>query len=117
MIQALLLVNNQILISQIYQVDADPGEPNCRLVDPYVFTLDRITELGFSLTPWMSEVTDDNYAMIDPRNIITIREPKKEVLREYKKLTFISEDAQENSLDESDDVYENDSNVVEAELA
>jgi hypothetical protein len=92
MIQALLLVNNQILISQVYQVDADPGEPNCRLVDPYLFTLGG-TSPGFRLTPWMGDVTDDNYAMIHPERIVTIREPKLEVLNHYKKLIFIDEDS------------------------
>jgi hypothetical protein len=92
MIQAVLLVNNQIIIAQIYQVDADPGEPNCRLVDPYLFTLGGSSP-GFRLTPWMGDVTDDNYAMIHPERIVTIREPKIEVLSLYKKLIFIDEDS------------------------
>lgn len=100
MIQVIRLINNETLISQIYQVDAEPGDPNCRLVDPYLFTLGG-TSPGFRLTPWMNDCADDNYAMIYPEKILTMRDPKPEVLELYKRLIFISEydDEQEGVKD------------------
>jgi len=100
MIQVVLLSNNQTVIAQVYQVDADPGAPNCRLVDPFLFSLGGKTPPGFRLTPWMGECVDDNNAMVHPDKIITIRDPKPEVLEIYKKLIFIDDDYL--SEDESD---------------
>ena len=38
-IKAILLTNNQILVSQIDEVPAAvPGEPDCKLTNPFVLT-------------------------------------------------------------------------------
>jgi hypothetical protein len=92
MIQSILLSNNQLIIAQVFSVDADPGEPNCRLMDPYLFTLSGPSNVGFRLTPWMEEVTDTTECMIHPDKIITMRDPKPEVLQRYKKIILIDED-------------------------
>ena len=102
MIQAILLSNNQIVITQVFSVDAEPGEPNCRLMDPYLFTLGGTPKLGFRLTPWMEEVTDTTECMIHPDKVITMRDPKPEVLKHYKKIILIDEEEiVENSEDET----------------
>lgn len=91
MIQALLLTNNQIVIAQVYKVDADPGDPNCRLVDPYLFVSNESSS-GFKLIPWMGEVAEDNYAMMHPDKIITMRDPNSDVLELYKKNVLLNSD-------------------------
>ena len=35
-IKALLLTNNQILITQIDEVGADIGEPDCKMTNPFL---------------------------------------------------------------------------------
>jgi hypothetical protein len=105
MIQSILLTNNQIVIAQVFSVDADPGEPNCRLMDPYLFTLGGPSKIGFHLTPWMKEVTDTTDCMIHPDKIITMRDPNPEVLSRYKKIILIDE---EEILDNEDEVFEED---------
>ena len=35
-IKAIVLTNNQILISQIDEVGADIGQPDCKLTNPYM---------------------------------------------------------------------------------
>ena len=36
MIKVIVLMNNQFLISQIEEVGADIGEPDCKLIKPFV---------------------------------------------------------------------------------
>ena len=44
-IKAILLTNNQTLISQIDEVAAQvPGEPDCKLTNPFVLTSEGMLE-------------------------------------------------------------------------
>jgi hypothetical protein len=106
MIQAILLSNNQIIISQVYQIDAEPGAPNCRLIDPYLITLSEIKDTAFQLTPWLKDITEENSFMIDPSKIITMVDPLPDILERYKKIILI-----ENDLDYDDILEENDEEV------
>ena len=46
-IKAILLTSNQILISQIDEVGADVGEPDCKLTNPFILKDDG------TLEPWL----------------------------------------------------------------
>jgi hypothetical protein len=48
--QSILLTNNQILISQIDEVGADIGEPDCKLTNPFLLKDDG------TLEPWLINV-------------------------------------------------------------
>ena len=37
-------MNQQILISQIEEIGADIGEPDCKLVEPFIFGKDKLVE-------------------------------------------------------------------------
>ena len=50
----LILTNNQILVSQIEEVGADIGEPDCKLIEPFVLNNDG------TLSPWLVEHTNQN---------------------------------------------------------
>jgi hypothetical protein len=93
MIQAILLTNNQIIISQSMPKSDDDGEPYYNLMYPYLFTVDSSSKTGFKLTPWLNEVTDmtENFR-IYPDTIITIKDPKPEIANHYKKLVLFDED-------------------------
>lgn len=106
MIQAILLTNNQIIITQVYQIDAEPGAPNCRLVDPYHITLGEAKDDGFKLTPWLKEITEENSFMIDPSKIITMVDPEPEILERYKKIILIENDLEYDDIIEEDDKEE-----------
>ena len=41
-------MNNQILISQIEEVSSELGEPDCKLVEPFV-----LNEKDETLSPWL----------------------------------------------------------------
>ena len=58
-IKAILLTNNQILVSQIDEVPAAvPGEPDCKLTKPFVLTSDWMLE------SWLMTATRDEEFMI-----------------------------------------------------
>jgi len=79
--KVLALTTNQILISQIEEVGADIGEPDCKLIDPYVLTKDG------TLEPWLINVTRENTFMISSDKIITLADPTPTLLEKYKDLT------------------------------
>jgi hypothetical protein len=81
MIKLLLLTNNQILISKIEEVGADIGEPDCKLINPYI--LDTSTE---TLSPWLASFSMQNIFMIQSDKILTITDPKPTLLEKYENL-------------------------------
>jgi hypothetical protein len=74
-------MNNQILVSQIEEVGADIGEPDCKLIEPFI--LNQSTE---TLSPWLVEFSSQNTFMIQSDKILTITEPKPTLLEKYQKL-------------------------------
>jgi hypothetical protein len=84
LIKVMVLVNNQILISQIEEVGADLGEPDCKLVKPFEVKKD-IAENVF-LIPWNSDYTSQDTFMISSEKIITLIDPKPTLLEKYQKL-------------------------------
>jgi len=73
-------MNNQILVSQIEEVSADIGEPDCKLVSPFV-----IGE-GNTLSPWLSESTSQDTFMISSDKILTLTDPRPVLLEKYESL-------------------------------
>ena len=81
MIKLLLLMNNQILLSQIEEVGADIGEPDCKLIEPFI-----LNQSSETLSPWLVEFSSQNTFMIQSDKILTITEPKPTLLEKYQKL-------------------------------
>ena len=108
MIKATLLSNNEIIISQSTpKVDDETGEAYFSIMYPYLFTLGGPSKIGFHLTPWMGEVADPSEEfMIYPDKVITIRNPKPEVLKLYKKLIIVDEVESIEDNDDEDEVLE-----------
>lgn len=80
MIKMLLLTNNQILLSQIEEVGSELGEPDCKLVKPFLVEESQ-------LTPWLSEYTNQDTFMIHSDKVLTITDPKATLLEKYQELT------------------------------
>ena len=77
--KVILLTNLMILLAQIEEVGADIGEPDCKLIEPFV--MDQATG---ELHPWMSEFTVENTFMISSDKILTIVEPNEKYINLYK---------------------------------
>ena len=81
MIKLLVLMTKEMLVSQIDEVGAAvPGEPDCRLIEPYLLG-DMDT-----LTPWLVEATPQNEFMISSDKILTLVDPKPTLLEKYENL-------------------------------
>ena len=80
LIKVILLVNNQILISQIEQIASELGEPDCKLTNPFVITKDK------TLEPFLSGYTQQNFVEIRSDSILTFVAPTPTLLEKYENL-------------------------------
>ena len=78
-IQVLLLTNQTILISEIDDVLADIGQPDCKLINP-------CTLVGGKVERWMSDLTPNKEMFMSSDKILTLVDPSKHILEEYKKI-------------------------------
>ncbi len=79
LIKILLLQNNDYVISQISEVPAEFGDPNCKLTKPY-----RI--VGDELQPWMGDYTRQTELMIQSDKIVTLVDPNEKFFDMYSEL-------------------------------
>jgi len=77
-----VLLNNQILISQIEEVTSELGEPDCKLVNPFI-----LNQKDETLSPWLVEICSQTTFMIHSDKILTISDPKPTLLEKYQNLT------------------------------
>jgi hypothetical protein len=77
--QIVVLVDKTILLSEIEEIVSDIGEPNCKLVNPYVL-------VDSDLIPWLSEYTNQNIFMIHSDKILTIVNPNGKMISVYEKI-------------------------------
>jgi len=86
-IKLIVLTSKEILLSEIEEVGADVGEPDCKLINPVVLhtTDDKFTiEQGkVTLTKWLSSFTYDETFMISSDKIITLAEPADNIVQKY----------------------------------
>ena len=77
-IKILALMNHQILISEIEEIgSADIGEPDCKLINPFVITEDK------TLEPFLGTVTRETTLMMGSDKIITLADPTPTLLEKY----------------------------------
>ena len=75
--QVIVLLTGTTLIATIEEVTNELGEPDCRLIEPYVVTPEGTVE------PWLLNVTNQNEVMISSDKILTLVEPKTPLLAKY----------------------------------
>ena len=76
MIKCLVLLTGIVLIAKIEEIDAELGDPNCLISDVCVINSDG------TISPWL-DFTEDTELMIRSENILTITEPKKDIVKLY----------------------------------
>ena len=80
-VKVLILTNHNKLVSQINEVaPMDIGDPNCKLIEPFVLGKDD------TLSPWLIDVTNDNEFMMCSDKILTLVEAKPTLLEKYQDL-------------------------------
>lgn len=80
-IKAIVLTNNQTLVSQIDEVGADIGQPDCKLTNPYMLKDDGTME------PWLINISRQDVFMISSDKILTLTEPMPTLVEKYEDLT------------------------------
>ena len=80
-VMVLALTNNHYVISQVDEVvTEDIGQPDCKLVKPYVVN----TESGKTvLEPFMMDLTRDDTFMMGSDKILTLAVPTPTLLEQY----------------------------------
>jgi len=79
-VKILYLTTNQILISQIEEVTSELGEPDCKLIEPFVICDDG------TLSPWLLDYTNQNDFMISSDKLLTIADPNSKLKTKYEEL-------------------------------
>lgn len=79
-VKCLLLKIDTVLITKIIEVGSELGEPDCKLINPYQYFGEE------DLRPW-PEVTNQTELMIHSDSILTIADPKPEIVEKYLELT------------------------------
>ena len=81
MIKCVLIDVDNVLIADVIEIDAEIGDPNCKLINPYQFnSID-------DMKPWKSDVTNQTEFMIRSEDILTIADPSGIVIDKYNELT------------------------------
>ncbi len=80
-IKCILIDVDNVLISEIVEMDAEIGNPNCKLINPLLFT--NIDDMK----PWKSDVTNQTEFMVRAEDILTIADPTGTVIDKYLELT------------------------------
>jgi len=76
MIKCLVLLTGIVLIAKTEEIDAEIGDPNCLISDVCVINSDG------TISSWL-DFTEDTELMIRSENILTITQPKKDILKLY----------------------------------
>ena len=87
MVKILYLLNNQILVSTIEEVGSELGEPDCKLINPFIVKKGHTDGLAPTLEPWMSDYTKQTEFMIHSDKILSIAAPSARILEIYQDLT------------------------------
>ena len=72
-----VLMNGMKLVATLEEVSTELGEPDCKLIEPYI-----ITEHD-TLEPWLLNITNQNEVMISSDKILTLVDPKTTLLAKY----------------------------------
>tara|TARA_B100001109_G_scaffold255191_1_gene257124 strand:- start:53 stop:301 length:249 start_codon:yes stop_codon:yes gene_type:complete len=79
-IKCVLVDIDNVLITEVVEVMAEPGEPDCKFINPY-----RFYDVD-NMTPWIKASNQTEF-MLRSEDILTIADPTPEVIEKYKELT------------------------------
>ena len=80
-LKLLSLTDQRLILTQIEEVSSDLGEPDCKLIEPFILNPDSM-----ELTPWFVNITNQNEFMISSEKILTIMEPNSKLKVKYEDL-------------------------------
>ena len=84
MVKIIALVNDLILISKIEEVTSELGEPDCKLIKPFV--VKEGSGIQKTLESFLSGYTKQDTFMISSDKILTLADPTPTLLEKYEDL-------------------------------
>lgn len=102
MIRLIKLKDGTLLLSEVENITPyEYGGPNTKLTNPYQLPMNK---------RWLIEFTEQTVFMIDDTDILTLANPRIELLDEYKKTNGIEEvlDFQEIDQEDGDEIINED---------
>ena len=79
-VKGLLLKVDNVVIFEVEEIQAELGEPDCKIKNPYQYDKDT------GLTPW-PDFAGQTEMMLRSDDILTMVEPKQEIIDQYLELT------------------------------
>ena len=79
-VKGLLLKVDNAVICEVEEIQAELGEPDCKIKNPYQYDKDT------GLTPW-PDFAGQTEMMLRSDDILTMVEPKQEIIDQYLELT------------------------------
>ena len=79
-VKGLLLKVDNVVICEVEEIQAELGEPDCKIMNPYQYDKDT------GLTPW-PDFAGQTEMMLRSDDILTMVEPKQEIIDQYLELT------------------------------
>ena len=79
-VNGLLLKVDNVVICEVEEIQAELGEPDCKIKNPYQYDKDT------GLTPW-PDFAGQTEMMLRSDDILTMVEPKQEIIDQYLELT------------------------------
>tara|TARA_B100000925_G_scaffold112011_1_gene82761 strand:- start:410 stop:673 length:264 start_codon:yes stop_codon:yes gene_type:complete len=79
-VKGLLLKVDNVVICEVEEIQAELGEPDCKIKNPYQYDKDP------GLTPW-PDFAGQTEMMLRSDDILTMVEPKQEIIDQYLELT------------------------------
>ena len=84
-VKLILFKVDTVLITEIVELDAELGDPNCKLIRPLEWKKNDTND-EYSLTTWIEASGQDEF-MVRSEDILTIADPTPEVIEKYLELT------------------------------
>ena len=85
-VKCVLINVDVVLITEVIEIDAEIGNPNCKLINPFLFKKSSGTDDQFYLEPW-PEVTYQKEILMRSEDILTIADPLPKIVEKYLELT------------------------------
>jgi hypothetical protein len=75
-------------MTEIEEVPSELGEPDCKLINPFVVKKNQMvgTESSFTLEQWLTDYSDQNICMVHSDKILTIINPNEDLINKYKSI-------------------------------
>ena len=78
--RVVVLTTGITLIATLEELSSELGEPDCKLVEPYVVKEHDILE------PWLLNITNQSEVVISSDKILTLVEPKTSLIAKYESM-------------------------------